>query len=110
MLDSMELLIFLLVVSLATLFSRVLPFVLFASNRKIPNYVNYLGKVLPYCMTGFLVIYCLKDVSFTNYPFGIAEIIAIVCVALLHIWKKKTILSIIGGTIIYMILVQFVFI
>ncbi|MDD2524608.1 MAG: AzlD domain-containing protein [Bacilli bacterium] len=110
MLNNIELLTFIVVAFLATLLSRYLPFIVFNGSKKIPNYVNYLGKILPYCMTGFLVVYCLKDVSFKSYPFGIAELVAVCVVVLLHLWKKKTIISVVGGTMIYMVLIQFVFI
>ena len=88
---------------------RFLPFVIFGENRKTPEVITYLGKVLPFAIMGMLVVYCLKDISFTGAPFGIPEILGCVAVAGLHVWKRNTLLSIGAGTVVYMIMVQFVF-
>lgn len=95
--------------AVGTMATRFLPFLIFRDNRPTPKYVQYLGKALPAAIFGMLVVYCLKDVNLTAYSFGLPELIGIVTVVLLHIWKRQMILSIAGGTIIYMILVQFVF-
>ena len=97
------------VTALVTIALRFLPFLIFGENRKTPAIITYLGQVLPYAIMGMLVVYCLKDVSFTSAPFGIPEVIGCLTVALLHIWKRSTLLSIGAGTIVYMLLVQFVF-
>ncbi len=101
-------LIFFGIISITTMFIRALPFVLFPENRKPPKYIVYLGQVLPYTIIGMLVVYCLKDVSFLTAPYGIAELISIVAIVALHLWKKNTLLSIGGGTIIYMLLIQII--
>lgn len=88
---------------------RFLPFVIFGENRKTPEVITYLGKVLPFAIMGMLVVYCLKDISFTGAPFGIPEILGCVAVAGLHVWKRNTLLSIGVGTVFYMLLVQLVF-
>ena len=88
---------------------RFLPFVIFGENRKTPEVITYLGKVLPFAIMGMLVVYCLKDISFTGAPFGIPEILGCAAVAGLHVWKRNTLLSIGAGTVCYMLLVQFVF-
>jgi len=98
------------VAALVTAALRFLPFLIFGENRKTPAIIAYLGQVLPYAIMGMLVVYCLKDVSVTTAPFGIPEAIGCAAVAGLHIWKRSTLLSIGGGTVIYMLLVQFVFI
>jgi len=98
------------VAALVTAALRFLPFLIFGENRKTPAIIAYLGQVLPYAIMGMLVVYCLKDVSVTTAPFGIPEAIGCAAVAGLHIWKRSTLLSIGGGTVIYMMLVQFVFI
>ena len=98
-----------MIIAMGTFLTRSLPFVLFPEGKKIPKYINYLGEVLPYAMIGLLVVYCLKNVSFITMPFGMPELIAIGCIILLHLWKSNTLLSIGGGTAIYMILVQFIF-
>ena len=92
-----------------TMTTRFLPFVVFSSRRPTPKYVQYLGKVLPGAIFGMLVVYCLKDVSIINYSHGIPEVIAIVVTVLLHLWKRQMLLSIAGGTVVYMLLVQLVF-
>lgn len=97
------------VATLVTMATRFLPFLIFPGDKKTPDIVAYLGKVLPCAIMGMLVIYCLKDVSFLKAPYGIPEIIGCLVVAGLHIWKRNTLLSIGVGTVFYMILVQLVF-
>ena len=97
------------VIALVTAALRFLPCLLFGENRKTPSMVTYLGKVLPFAIMGMLVIYCLKGVRLTAAPYGIPEAIGCAVVALLHIWKRNTLLSIGAGTVCYMLLVQFVF-
>ena len=97
------------VMALATMATRFLPFLIFGENRKTPQIITYLGKVLPCAVMGMLVIYCLKDVKFLSAPYGIPELIGIVIVALLHLWKRNSLLSIGVGTVSYMLLVQFIF-
>ena len=97
------------VVALVTAFLRFLPFLIFGENRTTPPLIAYLGKVLPFAIMGMLVVYCLKDVTFLSGSFGIPEAIGCAVVALLHIWKRNTLLSIGAGTVCYMLLVQFVF-
>ena len=97
------------VMALVTMATRFLPFLIFGENRKTPPLITYLGKVLPCAIMGMLVVYCLKDVSFLTSPFGLPEIIGIVIVALLHLWKRNSLLSIGVGTVCYMLLVQLVF-
>lgn len=91
-----------------TFLLRALPFLIF-SKKKTPPFIEYLGKYLPYAIMGMLVVYCLKDVRPLAYPYGLPELIAILIVALLHIWKRNTLLSIVCGVASYMILVQLVF-
>ncbi|MEH7378805.1 branched-chain amino acid transporter permease [Neobacillus drentensis] len=93
-------------VVLGTVLTRFLPFIVFPSGKPTPQYVQYLGKVLPAAVIGLLVIYCFKDVSLVSGSHGLPELIGVVVVALLHLWKKNMLLSIAGGTIVYMILVQ----
>jgi len=96
------------VIALVTAGLRFLPFILLR-GRETPKFVAYLGKVLPFAIMGMLVIYCLRHISLTALPFGIPEVIACTVVVGLHLWKRNTLLSIISGTVIYMILVQLVF-
>ena len=97
------------IVALVTAFLRFLPFLIFGENRTTPPIIAYLGKVLPFAIMGMLVVYCLKDVSFLSGFFGIPELIGCAAVALMHIWKRNTLLSIGAGTVCYMLLVQLVF-
>lgn len=96
-------------VVLGTMLTRFLPFLVFPAGRKTPKYVEYLGKVLPGAVFGLLVIYCLKNVSVFTGTHGLPELISILVVAGLHLWKKQMLISIAGGTICYMLLVQLVF-
>ena len=98
------------VAALCTFATRLVPFALFGGKKEGPATITYLGKVLPPAIIATLIIYCIRSVDFTASPHGAAEIIAIVVTALLHIWKKNTLISIGGGTILYMFLVQFVFV
>lgn len=88
--------------ALATVLTRALPFVLFPA----PKWVTYLGQALPAAVFGLLVVYCLRNVDVPHSPFGIPEAIAIGVTVLLHIWRRQMLLSIAGGTIVYMLLVQ----
>lgn len=97
------------IMSLVTIALRFLPFLIFGENRKKPEIVTYLGKVLPYAIMGMLVVYCLKGISFVEAPHALPELLSCAAVVLLHLWKRNTLLSIGGGTICYMLLVQFVF-
>ena len=97
------------VIAAVTICIRFLPFWVFRNDQQTPEFINYLGKVLPYAIMGMLVVYCLKDISLTHAPFGIPEIIGCALVTFLHIWKRNTLLSIGAGTVIYMLLVQLVF-
>ena len=95
-------------VVLGTMATRFLPFLIFPEGKNPPEVVRYLGTVLPYAVISLLVVYCLKGVPESG-SYGIPEAIAIVFIIFLHKWKKNTLLSIAGGTILYMALVQLVF-
>ena len=96
------------VMALAVMLTRFLPFAFF-QGRPTPRYVQYLGTVLPSAVFGMLVVYCLKDVSLLTGSHGVPEAIGIVVTAALHIWKRQMLVSIAGGTLVYMLLVQTVF-
>ena len=97
------------VAALVTMALRFLPFLIFGGDRQTPAYITYLGKVLPFAIMGMLVVFCLKGVTLTAAPYGIPEFLACGAVAALHVWKRNTLLSIAGGTVLYMVLVQMVF-
>lgn len=96
-------------VVLATMLTRFLPFILFPAGKPTPKYIQYLGKVLPAAVFGLLIIYCLRNVSIFAGSHGIPELISIIVVIALHCWKRQMLLSIAGGTVCYMLLVQLVF-
>ena len=96
-------------VVLGTVITRSLPFLIFPAGKETPDFIKYLGRVLPAAVFGMLVIYCLRNVDFLSGSHGAPELIAIAAVTLLHVWKRQMLLSIAGGTIIYMFLVQTLF-
>lgn len=102
-------LILILVMAAVTVAIRFLPFILF-KGKETPEYIGYLGRVLPYSIIAMLVVYCVKDVSVTNKPYGVPELLGVLIVAILHIWRRNTLLSIVVGTVCYMLLKQFVFV
>lgn len=95
--------------ALATQLTRFLPFILFPAGKPTPKFVRYLGYALPAAVFSMLVVYCLKNVNLLAGSHGLPEAIAIAVVAALHLWKNQTLLSIAGGTIVYMLLVQNIF-
>jgi len=97
------------VIVAGTALTRFLPFLLFPAEKPTPEYIRYLGKVLPAAIFGLLVIYCLKDINFMEGNHGVPEFISIAAVVALHYWKSQMLLSIAGGTVLYMLLVQMVF-
>ena len=99
----------LVIIMLVTMATRFLPFLLFGGKRQTPKIITYLGKVLPCAIMGMLVVYCLKDIRPLAYPYGIPELLGIALVAVLHIWKRNSLLSIGAGTVFYMLLVQLIF-
>ena len=96
-------------VVLGNMLTRFIPFIIFPAGKPTPKYIQYLGNVLPSAVFGLLIIYCLKNVSIFAGSHGIPEMLSIILVVLLHLWKRQMLLSIAGGTIFYMILVQFIF-
>ena len=104
-----QMLLTVLVVMLGTMFTRFLVFFIFPPSKEPPQFVNYLGKVLPAAAIGLLVIYALKEVKLTKAPFAIPEFLAILVIVLIHKWRRNSLLSIATGTIVYMVLIQGVF-
>lgn len=96
-------------VVLGTMLTRFLPFLIFPAGKPTPKYIRYLGTVLPSAVFGLLVVYCLRNVSLFSGSHGLPELISIVVVTGLHMWKRQMLLSIAGGTLCYMLLVQFIF-
>ncbi len=92
-----------------TLLTRALPFVIFPAGKNTPAFIKYLGNVLPCAVFAMLVVYCLKGINLISSPYGLPELIAIAFVIILHLWKRQMLISIAGGTALYMILVQTIF-
>lgn len=98
-----------IIIAAVTFLTRATPFFLFRGNS-VPKFIEYLGGVIPYAVMGMLIVYCLKSVSVTAYPFGLPEGIATVFVVAIHKWKHNLLLSIGSATVLYMLLVQKVFV
>lgn len=98
-----------LVMALITFAIRVAPFLFFGKGKNTPKYIVYIGKYLPPAIMSMLIVYTLRNINILSSPFGIPEAIGIITVTLLHIWKRNNLISILGGTAIYMVCVQFIF-
>ncbi len=94
---------------LGTMITRFLPFLIFSGKRPTPKFIQYLGKALPAAIFGMLVVYCLKNVTILSGSHGLPELLAILATVGLHLWKKQMLISIAGGTLCYMLLLQIVF-
>ena len=97
------------VIAVVTALLRFLPFLLFLEGKKRPTIIDYLCRYLPAAIIGMLVVYCLRNTVILSTPHGIPELVAVVVVAVLHIWKRNNLLSIGVGTVLYMVLIQTVF-
>ena len=97
------------VIALVTALTRFVPFLVFGGGRKPPQVVERLGTVLPGAIMAMLVVYCLKGTSFASAEGWLPAFIGVFVTAGLHVWKRNTLLSIVGGTVCYMLLVQLVF-
>ena len=97
------------VVAAGTLTTRFFPFIIFSSEKPTPAYIKYLGYVLPPAVFGLLVVYALRNIQLSSIQGFLPEILAVVVVIILHYWKRSMLLSIAGGTLFYMLLVQVFF-
>ncbi len=97
------------VIALVTAGLRFLPFVVFGGGRKTPEIITRLSGVLPSAVMAMLVVYCLKSVHFREAAGWIPALVSCLLTAGLHVWRRNTLLSIVGGTVCYMLLVQMVF-
>lgn len=109
MTNDMHAMIIILVMGVATLATRILPVLIFGQGKQVPDYILYLGKVVPYTAMGLLIVYCLKDVQVLEAPHAVPEILALAIVSGSYLWKRNTILSVVLGTAAYMAMVQLVF-
>ncbi len=97
------------VIALVTAALRFLPFAIFRGNKKTPKLIEKLGKLLPYAIMGMLVVYCLKGVSVTAFSGWVPSLVSCLLVGVLYVWRRNTLLSIIVGTVCYMLMVQLIF-
>ncbi len=107
--ESLHTALLIALMSLCTVLLRALPFLIWGGKRKTPAYILYLGNVLPPAIVGMLVVYCLKDVSVFAAPHGIPELLAAAAVVGVQAARRNSLLSILAGTVLYMLLVQIVF-
>lgn len=105
-----EAFITIMVIAAGTLATRFFAFFLFPAGKPTPAYISYLGKVLPCATIALLIVYCVKHVKPLEAPHGLPELLSITLVALVQYFSRNTLLSIVSGTIVYMILVQAVFV
>lgn len=94
---------------LGTALTRFLPFLIFA-GRETPPYIRYLGRLLPAAVFSMLLLYCLRNITPLSYSYGIPELLSVAVTAGLHLWKRRMLLSVAGGTVCYMLLIQYVFV
>ena len=107
--NNIEIIITVFVIALGTALTRFAAFALFPKERKVPDFIKYLGKALPPAVFGLLLVYCLKGVNVSAAPYGLPEFIALAVVVILHLKWRQILISVAGGTVVYMVLVQFVF-
>ena len=108
--DYTHALIVMLVMGGCVLLTRILPVIIFGHSERVPEFILYLGKVIPYTAMGLLIVYCLRDVSILGGTHGVPELIAMAVVVASYLWKRNTIVSVVLGTAVYMVLLQMVFI
>ena len=108
--DYTHALIIKLVMGGCVLLTRILPVLIFGRSAQIPEFILYLGKVIPYTAMGLLIVYCLRDVSILSGTHGLPELIAMIVVVASYLWKRNTIVSVVLGTAVYMVLLQMVFV
>lgn len=94
------------VMAFVTVLLRAIPFLIFRNDKETPKFIVYLGSMLPMAIMGMLVVYCLKGVSFGAFMDWFPTLVSVVAVVVLHVWKRNTLLSILGGTVLYMVLVH----
>lgn len=108
-LTSIQTLLMIAAIACGTALTRFLPFLLFPEHKEPPPVISYLGRCLPPAMMGLLVVYCLRNVAVMSAPHGLPELISIAAIVVLHSWKRNVLLSIAGGTLLYMFLIQCIF-
>ena len=95
--------------ALGTILLRFLPFLIFRRGRALPRYIAYLGEVLPQAIIAMLVVYCLRETDVLRAPHGLPELIAAAAVVVTQVWRRNALVSILTGTVLYMVLTQVIF-
>ena len=103
---TMQQIITIALMAFVTVLTRALPFILFPPGHKTPQYIMYLGRVLPLAVFGMLVVYCVKDVQWLSGTHGLPELIGIAATIVIHLWKRQMLWSIAAGTVIYMLVIR----
>lgn len=94
------------IAALVTIGIRVLPFLIFDRAQEPPQWITYLGDVLPPAVMSLLVLYCIRNINLTTGNHGIPDLFCLGLTMALHAWKRNTLLSICAGTAFYMIMIQ----
>ena len=94
--------------ALCTFALRLLPFLAVGHKGKKTDKISFLGKILPPAIMAVLIVYCLKDVPNDVYAAGIPKIVGVLATAISYLWKHNTFVSIILGTVIYMVFIQLI--
>ncbi len=102
--DNKQAALMVLVAALATILTRALPFLLFGQKREMPEAFNILGRILPPAMIASLVVYCVRNVDIQEPSSILTEVLGLALVTVLHKWKGNAVISIVGGTVFYMVL------
>lgn len=97
-----------LVCAVCTFALRVAPFALFSGKRDMPPAVRRLANKMPAAIIAVLVVYCLKALPTAGLSSAAATLLSVAVVVALHLWRKNTLLSIAGGTVLYMALLHFI--
>ncbi|UUX34971.1 branched-chain amino acid transporter permease [Fundicoccus culcitae] len=105
-----EIIITIIVIAAGTILTRFIAFIIFPPHKTPPKFVQYLSKTLPAAVIGLLVVYAFKDTQLFAYPYALPEIIASIVLVIIHVWKRNTMLTIAISTLLYMFLVQIVFV
>lgn len=104
-----QILIACIVMGVINLIIRLAPFAIF-NGKETPKVIVWLGEYLPYAVIGMLLVYCFRNVTFTSWGGFLPELIAGIVVAVSYLWKRNSLISVVGGTLCYVLLVQFVFV
>jgi len=104
--NTTHILLVILVAAVVTFFTRAFPFLLFGKGEKMHPALAFIGRTLPLSVIAVLVVYCLKDALFVSFGALWPQLTGVLVTVLLHLWKRNNLISITGGTIVYMLLIR----